>query len=398
MMLWLAVCLLAQDAETAPASQPASAAASAEVEVPAVELAEDKPAAAPAEVATAAPASAETTTPATPATPPAGRTAVSAAVNADQAALSGKLQKAWSVMLTLSTSVGIGTFLQSQTPSAAYAGSTLTVEPGYVLSLPADYRVRLSARESFTVEYTPADNPTGRQVDYSDLLLGASARLYKIPTIDVDMWGSFRLPLPISLDSVQATLVTALIPGLGLSKSFEWGVSAAWRMSLNIRYDFVFRKNFHRFNMPIQRASADPYAPTVYTRTTDTLVDGGVGRGGSNTDFSISNALTVSFSPWDIVSLSFFIGIGNTFRYPITSTRDFYTPEDAVVGAGRSDTVRSNIDVTITLLPQLLISAGVFTAAPPFAPDNRTLYAPFIIPQSAANNYTQLYVSLTSVL
>lgn len=349
---------------------------------------------APPDEITVVPASQPTS--ATP--PPAKRTAVSAAVNADQAALSGVQAKPWSVLLTFNTSMGIGTFLAAQTSAAAYVGSTLTVEPAYVVNVTKQLRIRLSARESLSLEYTPPDEPTGRRFDWSDLLVGASARLYKIPKADIDLWGSYRMPIPISMDSIQASLVTAIITGVGASRNFEWQVRPGWRMSLTVRYDFVFRKNFNRFNVPVYRASDNPYAPTLHTRANDTLIDGGVGRGAANTDFSFSNGLTVSWTPWDIVSLSLFASIGNTFRYPITDVRDAYTPAQAYAGAGRIDVVRTNIDVTFNLTQQLLLSTGVFTASPPFAPDNKTLYPPFVNAVSAASNFTQIYLSLTAVL
>jgi hypothetical protein len=395
---------VAEAAATEPASEPASAPASLAA-APASEAVEAPASAESTAIATVAPttvapsAAAPASAPVKAVLPgPGRRTAVSAAVNADQAALSGQTKKAWSVLLTFNTSLGIGSFLSAQTTKAAYVGSTLTVEPAYVFSLPKGLRVRAGVRESLSLEYTPPDEPTGRRVDYSDLLLGASARLYKIPKIDVDLWGSYRMPIPISLDSIQAGLITAIITGAGASRNFEWTVKGDWRMSLTVRYDFVFRKNFNRFNVPVYQSSNDPYAPTLIARSDDTIVQGGVGRGGANTNMTLTNGLTVSWTPWDFLSVTLFASITNGFRYAITDTPDFYTPPYATAGPGRFDLVRTNVDFTFTLMPQLLLSAGLFTAQPPFAPDNKTLYNPWLNTQSAANNYSQLYVSLTAVL
>jgi hypothetical protein len=401
----LHLALLAEPALQALASEPASmraepsslAAASQPVAVAAPDPTSGVPQAGLEPTIAVGPASAPTKPPETTIAP-AQRTAVSAAINADQAALTGTAKKPWSVLLNFNTSLGIGTFLSAQTPMAAYVGSTLTVEPAYVLNVTNTFRMRVSARESLRLEYTPPDDPSGRRFDWSDLLLGASARLYKIPKIDVDLWGSYRMPIPLSLDSIQAGLITGIITGAGASRNFDWAVKGDWRMSLTVRYDFVFRKNFNRFNVPIYRATNDPYAPTLHTRASDSLIDGGIARGAANTRFSFTNALTVSWTPWEIVSVSVFASIANAFRYPITDQPDFYTPPDAIAGPGRFDMVRTNIDVTVSVLPQLMLSAGVFNAAPPFAPDNRTLYNPFVNTQSAANNYTQLYTSLTAVL
>ncbi len=382
MIWWLLAVALTDE----PATEPASQAAAAEASPRPTDI-----------VAQPALAEAPASRPVSAQAAPGKRTAVSAAVNADQAALSGASAKPWSVVLSFNTSMGLGTFVSNPNAGTAYVGSSLSVEPAYVLNVSRDFRMRISARESISLEFTPPDDPNGRRFDWSDLLLGASARLYKLPVIDVDLWGSFRLPIPLSLQSIQAGLVTALVPGVGASRNFEWAVSSTWRMSLTVRYDFVFRKNFHVNNVPVYRAIEDPYAPTLITRANDNLTDGGIGRGGASTSFTFSNAITVSFNPWDFVSLSLFASIGNGFRYPITETADFYTSSFATPGAGRFDTVRTNIDLTFIIMPQIMLSAGVFNSAPPFAPDNRTVYNPFVNP-SLANNYTQLYVSLTSVL
>ncbi len=391
--MWLLLVMVLSDAPaTAPASEPLP------VETAAVAPASEQPASGPTELIAApvlaeAPASKPVSTEAAPAK----RTTVSAAVNADQAALSGAIAKPWSVVLSFNTSMGLGTFVSNPNAGTAYVGSSLSIEPAYVFSLSRDFRVRVSARESLSLEFTPPDDPNGRRFEWSDLLLGASARLYKIPVIDVDLWASFRFPIPLSMQSIQAGLVTAVVPGVGASHNFDWAVNSTWRMSLTVRYDFVFRKNFHVNNVPVYRTVDDPYAPTLITRANDTLTDGGIGRGVASTSFTFSNAITVSFNPWDFVSLSLFASIGNGFKYPITEAADFYTSSFATPGAGRFDTVRTNIDLTFIIMPQIMLSAGVFNSAPPFAPDNRTVYNPFVNP-SLANNFTQVYVSLTSVL
>src|SRR4051794_33106327 len=121
------------------AAEASSQPASAEVTLPAPDPSAGAPNAGQAPDIAANPASAPSK-PVDTAQTPAKRTAVSAAVNADQAALTGASQKAWSVLLAFNTSLGVGTFLAAQTTQAAYVNSTLTIEPAYVLTLPKNFR------------------------------------------------------------------------------------------------------------------------------------------------------------------------------------------------------------------------------------------------------------------
>ena len=70
---------------------------------------------------------------------------VSATVNPDQAALSGEQTKAWSILATTVSSVGIGTFVKNYYAADPYVDQALYIEPAYVLKLPHDYRIRFSA-------------------------------------------------------------------------------------------------------------------------------------------------------------------------------------------------------------------------------------------------------------
>lgn len=331
---------------------------------------------------------------------------VSAAVNADQAALTGGAAKAWSVIASLYTNLGVGTFVANQHARNPYVGQTLMVEPAYVVRFAPSFAVRLSARQFLDWEFTKADNNSGRQFNYTDTLLGGSALLYKIPTAEVMLWGAFRMPVPISRQSQAATLITAVQPSVGASRSFDFAVTDAWHMSLNVRYDFGMRKNFHRSTVPGFANSNDPskntsgavgLAPTVLARSDDPVIDGTLFRGGANTDFSMFNSAQVAFTPHELVTLSLWLQITNGFRYPISGPDEFVAG-NARAGAGRVDEMRTNIDVTFNVLPYFFVSTGVFTVQPPFTPDNRSLNNPVINTDSAASNLSQFYVALTGMI
>ncbi len=326
------------------------------------------------------------------------KTAVAASVNPDQAALGGGgAAKPWSIITTFGTIGGLGTFLIDQT-NQAFVGSQLVIEPGYVFQLPWNARLRLSARGLVSWEYTPPNNPSGRRVDWWDLLIGASTRVYQIPKIDVDLWASYRMVAPISLPSIQAGLVTAALPGLGASRNFAVRVSPGWTMSFTLRYDFIFRKNFNLTTVPVYPVDPGARDALVITRAEDVLVSGGQARGFPSTSYIFTNALTFSWSPIEVLSLSAFVALSNAFHYSVADYRDVYTSPYAIPGPGRSDLLRTNIDLTWTVLPMLLLSGGVFTVQPPFRPDNRAIYNPFFNVEAAGMNYTTLYLSVTALL
>lgn len=373
------------------ASQPTSLAASAPV------LGVAEPGAAVAAVAPSDKNQASATAAQSGATARAGRkTAVSAAVNADQAALTGALTKAWSVIASLSTSVGAGTFDANPYTRGAFVSSGLSIEPAYIFVLPNRVRIRASARGFVNWEYTTPDNNVGRRFDWGDVLLGASARVWRIPVVDVDVFTSFRMPIPLSRLSLANNLVTAVLPGLGAAHNFQWTVREGWSMTLTLRYDLSFRKNFNTTAIrTLDRAPPPAGPPTVLVRGSD-IAGNELAMGFPSLDYAFSNGLTVSWSPIESLSLTLFGAITNSVNYPLVDAPDRYTPPNAFVGAGRADSVRTNIDLTWTALPQLFVSMGVFTAAPLFRPDNQSLYFPLFI--AGANNLSSFYLSLTTML
>jgi outer membrane biosynthesis protein TonB len=325
---------------------------------------------------------------------------VSMAINADQAALSGVAAKAWSINLNLSTGVGSGAMIVGGSDYAKnpYVGQQLTIEPAYVFTLSQKMRLRVSVRETFDWEFTRVDNNSARYFNWSDISVNASSRLVQIPVVGIDVFAALRMPIPISLESQHQTLVTALAPAVGLAKNFDIPVKGDYHMNLNIRYDLGFRKNFHRFVTPLVSAeSNNGSAPLAIRSGTDPFIDGNLTRGGAtNVSHTVSNAVTISFTPQDLVTLSVFAQLVNGFKYAGQEqlVADEFTSPNARLGAGRLETIRSNIDLTISPTSYLWISAGIFTAQPVFAPDNKTINNPFWNQQSAANNYSQLYLSI----
>lgn len=336
------------------------------------------------------------------------KSSVSAAVNADQAALSNANAKPWSILAALSTSVGVGSFVANPNARNPLVSQFLLIEPAYIIRFGTTFAVRLSARQSLAWEFTKPDNNSSRAFEYSDTLLGGSALIYRIPKVDIALWGAFRMPVPISRQSQTATLVTAVLPSIGASRNWSWNVSETWSMNLNLRYDFGMRKNFNRSTVPGYANSADPSkntsgdvgdAPTVLTRSTDPVTNGTLFRGAANTDFSMSHSAQVSFTPHDLVTVSAWLLITNATRYGIAPNQaDQFTSINARPGAGRVDEMRTNLDVTFNVLPYFFVSTGIFTVQPPFRPDNRGLNNPVINVDSAASNFSTIYLQLTGMI
>ncbi|MCC6810094.1 MAG: hypothetical protein IT381_21875 [Deltaproteobacteria bacterium] len=330
---------------------------------------------------------------------PKAKRTVSMAVNADQAALSGASAKAWSVNLSLNTSVGSGAMLTPGSSAYAYnpeVTQSLTINPGYTFSLTKELKLRVTLRESFSWEFTKPDN--AQYFTWSDLTVGASSRLYQIPVIGVDIFASLNMVAPISRESRFATLATSLSSGLGLAKNWDIPVKGDWHMGINLRYDLGFRKNFHTSVMPLITSDArEDGLPLAIRASTDPYIPGSLTRGGGiNVSHTLSNALTLSWSIHDMVSLSFFASVTNGWKYAGQGqlVQDEFTSSYARLGPGRTESMRTNIDLTIQPWSWLSFSVGIFTAQPIFAPDNKTFNNPIWNSQSAANNYSSIYLSL----
>jgi hypothetical protein len=260
-------------------------------------------------------------------------------------------------------------------------------------------KMRLAMREVLSWEFTKPQGAVPQYFNWSDLGATASSRLYQIPVIGVDMYGSLAAFAPISKTSQFQQLMFAGSTGLGLAKNIDIPVKGDYHMNLNIRYDFGFRKNFHRYVTPLIEANtATPgQMPLAIKSTTDPFIDGNLTRGAAtNVSHTMTNGLTVAFTPHDFVTLTYFTSITNGFKYALqgTATVDQFTSPNAKIGPGRTDSIISYIDLTISPVAWMWISTGIYTAQPIFAPDNKTVMNFIWNAGSAANNYSQIYLQV----
>jgi len=312
---------------------------------------------------------------------------------------STKPEKAWHVALSLNTSLGVGTFVKNFYASNPSVTQLMTAEFGYSFALPADYKLNLSVRQFATWEFTKVDNNSGHYFDLYDTGLGLGTKLVTIPGAGIDVTTSLGVSLPISATSRHAGLIMGLSGSIGLKRAFKWEVRPNWHMGLIASYGFLAKKNFHKSIVTVQQnqdvpTGAGTKTPTLLTRADDPIVNGGLSAGYALTSHTISNSFNLTYSPHDIVALTFTYSIANGFKYPLVNKVDDLTSQFAKVGPGRFDEERGIIDLTVDVTDYLSLSAGIFTAQPPFAPDNKTRYFPFFNAASAANNYTSFYLAV----
>ncbi len=375
------------------ARKQAKAKASSEAKASETKPAEPKPAAEPVLVAAAqAPAPSTATAP----KPSAALTAVAAESIAEKD--ENKPKKPWSVSAELDHSLGQGTFVD---PSKyAFFGGSLGLSGSYSFEL-RGIKLSASVSESFSWEYTLPDNSTGRRANWSDLRLGLSApSLLKEQRTEITLTPSLSASVPLTPQSWQATTITVLSASASLSRKFG---------KLNASYSLSGSKGFHVSPInysPVQRF-ADP--------STGVTLAGCIARpdepgcyNGANTNFSINNTLSASYSPIEKLSFRASLGYGRSWRYQIVTpeTCEEYSSKavdsngNPVVhcGMGNSDSMTGTIGVSYSATDAFSVSAGMATSGAPLTDDHKALRFPFYDFLGPAANRTSFSVSVSASL
>jgi hypothetical protein len=238
-----------------------------------------------------------------------------------------------------------------------------------------------------------------------DTWIALSSKLVTIPKADIDVSAAVTTYLPLSINSRHDTLITAITGSLALRRVFKWEARPGWNMSFSAAYGFAARKNFHKYTVPVEQnqnstnqgyttPGASQSIPTVLIRNDDAVTAGGIASGYANTTANLANSLTLTFSPYDPITLRIGYSLTNGFKYATNPTADQYTSIYAKPGPGRYDSERGVIEVGYEITDYLELALGILTVQPPFGPDNHTVYFPWLNATSPSSNYTQFYLNV----
>jgi hypothetical protein len=325
--------------------------------------------------------------------------------------------KPWSVSASYNNAVGSAVFVANDAirSSAAMWANTLSLRGGYRVH----ELLSLSADTSFAWEWTTPDSDTGRAWSFADIKVGAaSPKLYTEEITGITLSARAALTLPTSIESFTSSNLTNASLGLGLSRTFG---------PVSFNYGFGFTKNFHlrQANVRVEEPTttgnvnvSDPYlarhnftvaqqAKLCFRRDGDAFCE----VAGMNSNFSLSNSLSASWTIVEGLSLSLSYALVNRWSYspPVDEFSSTVTDSSGarvVDGSGRSgDATSGGLDLSYAIpeIPGLdgvsfAVSFGFATMGPALTADGKSLRFPFYDFVSPANNLTSWYLDLSASL
>jgi hypothetical protein len=260
------------------------------------------------------------------------------------------------------------------------------------------HKLKASAREIFTF-YPRLDNTAGssRRVDWSDLWLTISdSKIYEEPHTHIKLGASLRGIVPLSYTSRYATLITAIAPGISLSKS-------VYRLDLSA--GFAVQKNFFR-STSVQTPCTGEVPITLNDGTTVPGFNGTPCRPGDpsaptptatamNADFSLIPSASGTYHFTDKLSLSLSFYYFDSFLYPVPV--DGFSSQYASSN-GRTDAVWGITSLDYSLDEHWGLSLGVWNNSSPRGPNAQSYNFPFADFTSLATNSFIFFFDISATI
>jgi hypothetical protein len=353
-----------------------------------------------APTAAAEPAPAATAT-ATPAATPAPAATTEKKATPSPTAEDVEESAGFGVGVDLDHSMAASTFMTSDVcQSCAFVGGSLGVSGRYTSKL-AGVKLSVSARWGVSLEYTMPDSENGRRFSHSDLRLGLSApAIVKIPVVDISVSPSIGISVPLTAESWNSGLILGSSAGLSFSRSWKY---ASVSLSGSASHGFYTATA----NYGVQPGNV--FTPqdadgrnTFLCRTGESIC----GINGMNPALGLSGSVAVNIRPMDALSFGITYGLGHTWKYAVTDTRDEYTAQTldsngnpaAHVGAGQTDRMSTNISASYSFTENLAATLYLQNSQSPRMIDSTGQWAfrfPFADLATPASGSTAFGLSLS---
>jgi hypothetical protein len=204
----------------------------------------------------------------------------------------------------------------------------------------------------------------------------------------ISLSASLSARIPTSDASRFTNLVTAVSPGLSLSRSFG---------SLSLRYGFGFKYNFYENTSVV--ADLEDYDIAVLAR------DGGsenIGEAqialdtGVLTEYSFRNSLSMTYGWFEGFSTTLSFSLADAFTYDngTITADDEFTSEFAVPGRGHSQTMTGSISASYSFADYFSAGLSLSTTQLPLTADNQSVRFPFFDLETGNLSNTEMGISL----
>lgn len=313
------------------------------------------------------------------------------------------MQKMAGSSAELGTYIGSGSFYSGGYHDP-YVSTSLYVRP--TLDLGTRFKLAASARLYAEEEFTLPDNPNGRRFSPYDAWLSLVARnLHTFDAPKLVVGGVVRAILPISYESRYANLLVGLAVGPTFTRDVEFGSDPApeRRFKLSLTFIELFTKylrsrdirgNGSGASSGCQGSGSAGLRPGSVALSAEGPPVGSSDTCGGpiNSSFGLRHAFVAALARGKL-SLSLTLLIDNSFLYKVP--RDAATSQNAV-DQGRSDLTWGVVAVSYSITDHVSANLGLSSLQPALDAQSKNLRFPFFDFSGAnANNYTQVFVSLT---
>jgi len=290
-------------------------------------------------------------------------------------------KSAFSALVVLDNSVGVGTFVEGSSQRPSYTVS-LDMRPQWKLSDTDSVRLRLVVY-SGVVQNVDSSTTTKNQVLLNDI----EARFNRATKSNL---GDIKLTLnpyaavtaPTSLASRYATKVASVRGGYAVTGSMG---------GFSLTLDSVATKNFHRYTSPA--VQNDDNVAVMRLNGAEDLGDSLTAIGRNNIEWSWSNRATTSITLSDTLTLGVTYVFLKSWTY-VSYPDDELKQEQADAGRGVRDLVQGVADLYWqSPVDNFALDVGVTSAQAPLTADNDGVRFPFFDYKSTADNYTSVYLS-----
>lgn len=220
-------------------------------------------------------------------------------------------------------------------------------------------------RFSLFQEFTLSDSTTRRhEVEPSDVWLDLGVNGWEEKTTKLLFSGDVRVVIPTSKASQAQTRVFSLGPSLSVTRTF------AVRSGLTLNYMGRFTTRFNRFTTA--QNSSPAIAACGDAKSADCAQF--LTTGSRNPHFDLFHGLSVTFLPWDKVTLSTTLGLIHYWLYPLAPAPTKYA--DVATLDPKTDVPTRALSVfllsaTYQVLPQLGLTLGAWTYSDTLGLDGR---------------------------
>lgn len=302
-------------------------------------------------------------------------------------------KRAWSLSAGLRSSIGQGTFMTVKNdsgwedtvkaPDNAYDRVSLS------LSLGADYTLKefTFGVEAAMSQYLTAGGGRNevQEFRFQDVELSASWAGYTFEATDIKFAPSLSVGLPASTISRYESLWADTSLGLRFSKNFFKKVTIAYTLS-----GTMF---FHEYTSPAVSLEKIGYENALY-RANELLSSTHIAVDGYNSQFGLSNSLSVRVPIWSTLTASVGYGLNTYWTYH-HDNNDEFASEFACVGRCTTQMSSGSVSLGYGINDWLSVSAGLSSRQAPKTADNKSFRFPFWNFTGAAANMSSFSLGVS---